>query len=100
MYLLLSIMSLPKTRSVNTKQQLKCKIGCLVAYYLRPYKWYTRSFSSEIVYIELFFSFVALVLMDKAHIIPRVRNSYFFSVHSQLMNVVRKLITYPREIMR
>jgi len=86
-------MSLPKTRIVNIKQQLKCKIGCLVAYYLRPYKWYTCSFSSEIVYIELFFSFVTLVLMDKAHIIPHVRNRHFFSVHSQLLNVVCTLIT-------
>jgi hypothetical protein len=47
----------PKTRSVNIQQQLKCKVGC---------------------YIELFFSFVTFVLMDKAQIIPRVRNSYFF----------------------
>ena len=65
-----------------------------------PYKWYTCSSSSEIVYIELFFFFVALVLMDKAHIIPRARNSYFFYVRSQLMNVLCTLITYPREIMR
>jgi hypothetical protein len=86
-------MSLSKIRIVNIKQQLKCKIGCLVAYYLCPCKWYTYSFSSGVVYIELFFSFVTLVLMDKAHIIPHVRNRYFFSVHSQLPNVVCTLIT-------
>lgn len=59
-----------------------------MVYYLHSYTRYKCSFSSDIDYIELVFSFVSLVIMDKAQIIPRALNSYFFSVHSKLLNVV------------